>query len=126
MKRSSFLLLVAPVDRYTSLGCWKDKTNRAIKGYEGVLGIDGCYERAKSKHFDTFAVQSGGQCFTSPTASDTYRIYGPSKGCSSDGTGGTWSQEVYKIGIIIIVWSILLYANKYRKGFSKISYNVIY
>ena len=75
------------------------------------MGIDGCYERAKSKHFDTFAVQSGGQCYTSPTASDTYRIYGPSKGCSSDGTGGTWSQEVYKIGMIIIVWSISVYAN---------------
>ena len=75
------------------------------------MGIDGCYERAKSKHFDTFAVQSGGQCYTSPTASDTYRIYGPSKGCSSDGTGGTWSQEVYKIGMIIIVWSISVFTN---------------
>ena len=102
-QRFSFVLLIAPVARYTSLGCWKDKINRAITGYEGDLGIDGCFKRAKSKHFDTFAVQAGGQCFTSPTASDTYKIYGPSTDCSSDGTGGYWSQEVYKIGMTIII-----------------------
>ena len=100
---SLFALLIAPVPRYTSLGCWKDETNRAIKGYEGALGINGCYERSKSKHFDTFAVQNGRNCFTSPTASDTYKIYGPSTDCSSDGTGGYWSQEVYKIGMTIII-----------------------
>jgi hypothetical protein len=47
---------------------------------------------------DVFAVQYGGQCFTTATAGKTYNKYGPSNGCSSSGTGGTWCQEVYKIG----------------------------
>ena len=83
---------------FTSLGCWKDKTARAIDGFEGKLGIQGCFERANALGNVVFAVQHGGQCFTTATASLTYNKYGSSNGCSDAGTGGTWCQEVYKIG----------------------------
>ena len=87
--------------RYTSLGCWNDRPDRAISG--GLvpnLSIDKCYERAKSQHNGIFAVQAGSQCFTSSNASKTYHKYGRSQQCSSTGTGGPWCQEVYKIGML--------------------------
>ena len=83
---------------FVSLDCWKDEEARAIDGDEGFLGIEGCFERAKTLGNDVFAVQSGGECFTTATAGQTYNQYGPSNGCSKAGTGGTWCQEVYKIG----------------------------
>ena len=85
---------------YNSLGCWKDASARAIDGYKGVLGVQGCYEEAKSLGYTVFGVQYGGQCFTTATADDTYTKYGAGKGCSSAGTGGTWLNEVYRISMI--------------------------
>ena len=84
---------------YRSLGCWKDSLNtRAIDGYQGALGVQGCFEKALSKRYNVFGVQYGGECYTSATAEDTYKIHGPSTGCSNDGAGGFYAQEVYKIG----------------------------
>lgn len=85
--------------QYVSLGCWGDAKKRAIDGYEGFLGVQGCYERAISKGFEVFGVQFGGQCFTSATAKYTYNKYGHSNECQRDGRGGIWTNEIYKIGI---------------------------
>ena len=80
------------------MGCWKDSSQRAIDEYHAeVTGIQGCYEKAKSLGYEIFAVQNGGQCFTSATAGDTYKKYGASTDCKDDGTGGSFCQEVYKI-----------------------------
>ncbi len=85
----------------TSLGCWKDEmSTRAIDGYAGELGVQGCFERAHSLGNNVFAVQYGGECYTTPTAEDTYKKYRPSEGCAAHGTGGSYAQEVYKIGNI--------------------------
>ena len=43
-----------------------------------------------------FAVQYGGECFTDIDAHRTYQMYGRSKDCASDGTGGPWAQNVYQ------------------------------
>ena len=84
---------------YQSLGCWKDLLNaRAIDGYQGALGVHGCFEKALAKRYNVFGVQYGGECYTSATAEDTYKIHGPSTGCSNNGDGGFYAQEVYKIG----------------------------
>ena len=91
---------------FTSLGCWKDVSSaRAIDGNEGRFGgkgskvaIQECFERAKDLGHDVFAVQDGNECFTTPTAEETYKIYGTSNGCSASGTGGHNCQDVYKIG----------------------------
>ena len=48
-----------------------------------------------------FAIQNGGECWTTATAGDTYKKYGTCK-CAADGTGGPFCQEVYKIGTPII------------------------
>ena len=97
--RGKLLKIYYFVDKlYSSLGCWEDSKIRAINGFEGALGIQGCYERAVAKGYNVFAVQSGGDCFTTSTAENTYNIYGPSTMCSNDGTGGFLCQEVYKIG----------------------------
>ncbi|XP_035694513.1 uncharacterized protein LOC118428529, partial [Branchiostoma floridae] len=92
---------------YMSLGCWKDKSSRAIgqledsrlsgdyKSRPNALGK--CYEVAKDRGFMVFGVQNGGQCFGTPIAGGTYRKYGPSTGCAGDGEGGGWANNVYRI-----------------------------
>ena len=87
---------------FTSLGCWKDNRARAIDGYEGTIGIQGCFERAKALGNDVFAIQHGGECYTTATAGETYNKYGASNACSASGTGGIWANEVYKIGKMYI------------------------
>ena len=44
-----------------------------------------------------FALQDGGWCASSPTAEDTYKKYGESQECLSDGEGGDRANQVYKI-----------------------------
>ena len=94
---------------YKSLGCWKDTSDRAILTLEGSSSIlDGsygsrtyaiqkCYEAASSLGYDVFAIQDGGDCFSSATARDTYKKHGPSTSCRDDGKGGPWANEVYEI-----------------------------
>ena len=81
----------------TSLGCWKDYTDRAISnGYHGYLGIKGCLERAKMLGYQVFAIHYGGECFTSSDAADTYNKYGSCDICQA-GKGGIWCLDVYQI-----------------------------
>ena len=90
----SALLIVLPI---TSLGCWKDYTDRAIaNGFHGALGIKGCFERAKLLGYQVFAVQYGGECYTSSEAAETYNKYGSCDICEG-GAGGIWCQDVYQI-----------------------------
>ena len=42
-----------------------------------------------------FAVQDGGWCASSATATETYDKYGKSTDCKPDGVGGPWANEVY-------------------------------
>ena len=92
---------------YISLGCWKDKPIRAIDGFEGVLGVYGCFKRTAAKGFNVFGVQFGGECYTTPMAESTYNIYGLSTECSDAGTGGRWCLEVYKIGLFFRFESVV-------------------
>ena len=46
-----------------------------------------------------FAIQDGGQCFSSETAHQTYDKYGTSTECLPDGEGGPMANQVYKIKI---------------------------
>ena len=95
---------------YTSLGCWKDKSIRAIGTLEGSSSfLDGtnyhsredaiqkCYQAAKSLGYHVFAVQDGGWCASSATAKSTYKKYGASTACNADGKGGPWANDVYEI-----------------------------
>ncbi|CAH1257629.1 MUC5AC [Branchiostoma lanceolatum] len=95
---------------YKSLGCWIDTADRAIDTLEGTdhlldqfnyhkrpNAIHRCYQVALSRGFTVFAVQNGGQCFSSKTAQDTYWKYGRSLSCGYDGKGGPWSNQVYQI-----------------------------
>ena len=84
------------------MGCWVDAVDRAVPGSQGMLYVNesyisGCFERAKSLGFDIFAVQYGGECFTSKGARETYNKHGPSSACV-DGGGGWWANSVYEIG----------------------------
>ncbi|XP_035699356.1 uncharacterized protein LOC118431996 [Branchiostoma floridae] len=92
-----------------SLGCWRDTADRAIPTMEGSdARLDGSYQArqdainkcsklAKARGFNFFAVQNGGWCASSATAGQTYRKYGPSTSCKTDGEGGPWGNQVYQI-----------------------------
>ena len=108
------ITLIPSNTEYTSLGCWKDNSNRAISTLEGLSTVlDGgyliredavqkCYQAAKSLGYDVFAVQHGGWCASSATAKSTYRKYGVSTACMSDGEGGDWANHVYgSIGVYL-------------------------
>ena len=93
---------------YTSVGCWRDTGNRAIATLEGkdsrLVGpyqrrkdsIEKCYEAAKAKGYQYFAVQNGGWCASSANAESTYKKYGSSGACRN-GKGGGWANDVYMI-----------------------------
>ena len=92
-------------DEPMSLGCWKDTYNRAISGgirmtTNNPRPIEDCQKFAASRGYKVFAVQYGRECFTSLDAHQTYKKYGRSTACSTDGRGGDWAQNVYQISCI--------------------------
>jgi len=94
---------------YVSIGCYKDTGSRAIAILEGKDSIlDGSYPHrvnpiakcavaAMRRGYNMFAVQNGGQCFSSFTAHWTFNKYGKSTACRNGGEGGLWANEVYFI-----------------------------
>jgi len=87
---------------FTDMGCWNDTPDRAISGgYVGTPGTDSyntsrCYDLAKSRGHNIFAVQAGFACFTGLDMRDNYKKYGAAPGACSVG-GGSWVNHVYKI-----------------------------
>ena len=93
---------------YKSLGCWKDKSNRALPSLEGKdarlkgnpasrdFAIDLCYRSAKARGFHVFAVQNGA-CY-GMRGSKRYQKYGNTSTSCKNGKGGSWSNDVYQIG----------------------------
>ena len=95
-------------DYTTSLGCWKDTNrDRAVPTLEGedsrLTGnyhqranpLDLCYEVAKSKGFNIFAVQDGAWC-AGAAGGEGYKKYGTATNCV-DGKGGVLANDVYRI-----------------------------
>ena len=94
---------------YDEVGCYKDTGSRAIPTLEGKDSIlDGSYSSrtnpiakcavaAMRAGYSMFAVQDGGWCASSATASQTYYKYGKSTACKDDGEGGPWASQVYFI-----------------------------
>ncbi|XP_077978220.1 uncharacterized protein LOC144433736 [Glandiceps talaboti] len=97
------------VINYVSIGCWKDKRKRAMEILEDTDdtlsdnyrkrddAIRKCAQVAASRGFLVFGVQHGGQCFSGPEAQSTYRKYGSSDRCRSNGKGGSWANQMYEI-----------------------------
>ena len=59
--------------------------------------IEKCYQAAKKRGFQVFAVQNGGWCAASRLAAKTFDKYGKSSACKTDGEGGPWANQVYYI-----------------------------
>ena len=102
-------LLLSAVN-YEKLGCYLDKSDRAILSLEGTTAIldehyrnrdnpvEKCYKAALSNGYRVFALQDGGQCMGSPTAESDYKKYGESTACSG-GKGGPLANDVYQINL---------------------------
>jgi len=103
-------------ESYTRLGCWKDEVNtttgeRALPSLEGESelnrtldgyytrrqdAVEKCFRAALQKNFEVFAVQDGGQCFSSADAGSKYKQFGFSDKCTSM-KGGPMANDVYQI-----------------------------
>ena len=106
---STCSIIIISIDTYTSLGCWKDNSNRAIPTLEGKSSLlDGtfgsredaikkCFFASKAFGYNVFAVQAGGWCASSATAEATFKKYGKSSACNADGKGVSWASAVYQI-----------------------------
>ena len=91
------------------LGCWKDTGNRAIQPLDGKYPTlkDSYWTRADAYAkclavtmnlgYKVFSLQHGGWCASARDAEITYKKYGRSYVCKSDGKGGVWANQVYKI-----------------------------
>ena len=115
MKYISHIIFLNKIidDRYKLIGCFQDRHDRALDTLEGTIEllqdnyktrenpIRKCFLAAISKGFRMFAVQNGGQCFSSSNAEETYDKYGESFKCitygSKNGTGGPLANSVYQI-----------------------------
>ena len=94
---------------YETIGCFQDRSSRAIptlEGQDSILDgsyiaredpIEKCYQAAKKRGFHVFAVQNGGWCAASSSAAKTFDKYGKSSACKSDGEGGPGANQVYII-----------------------------
>ena len=95
--------------KYESLGCYRDKSFRAIPSLErsDVLledsysqrndAIRKCALAARVRGYQTFALQDGGMCVGSLDANETFGKYGRSQDCRNDGKGGPWANQVYNL-----------------------------
>jgi len=94
---------------YTDLGCWNDREDRAISGgYVGYPGTDAynpsrCYDLAKSRGHNIFAVQADFACFTGIEMRDNYKKYGGAPQGDCGASGGPWINRVYKISSTDVV-----------------------
>ena len=94
---------------HDAVGCYTDGENRTIRELEAKDAIlDGNYTDRENPiakcavatmraGYSMFAVQNGGWCAASATASQTYHKYGISTACNNDGEGGPWANQVYTI-----------------------------
>jgi len=94
---------------YLNFGCW-----RAVPGIRGIPSIEGtdprlrgyykaradaiqkCYEVARERNFEWFAVQDGGACYSSADAGAKVRSFGPSRLCRN-GKGGRKANDIYMV-----------------------------
>ena len=69
---------------------------------------------AKQRGNKMFALQDGGMCISSSTMHKTFQKYGRSSQCRSDGRGGNKANQVYVIGGIegMITLLFFIYKNK--------------
>ncbi|XP_077973745.1 uncharacterized protein LOC120347843 [Styela clava] len=93
-------------ENWHTLGCWVDfNTDRAISPMDfnfgdvydtGVDAIKNCAKYAFDQGYSVFAMQNGGECWTSANAETSYKKHGPSTHCQSDGLGGVLANQVYR------------------------------
>lgn len=98
--------------KYDSLGCYKHEVDSKMIVLEGkdpyVLdgnytlrtdAVDKCALAAMKRRHEVFAVHDGGQCLVGDSPyTPTFKKYGISQDCESDGKGGSGAIHVYFIG----------------------------
>ena len=83
---------------YKHLGCFNDKSERALPKYLGVVTtVVECYQLAKAKGYPAFGLQIPNICWSSSDALQTYGKYGANgTNCAgTNGLGGGWANDVY-------------------------------
>ena len=87
---------------YTYKGCYfdEDGSGRTLKnrlGTDKVSSIKECYNRAKEKGYDIFALQNGGECWADKQSESEFNKYGTSADDTCSEKGGNFRNKVYTI-----------------------------
>jgi hypothetical protein len=78
---------------FKRIGCYKDKTERAIPRFMGnVSSHEKCKEIALSNNSNIYGVQNNGQCFIGNDINNAMK-YGETGNCAA--LGGAWTNQVY-------------------------------
>jgi hypothetical protein len=88
------------IDGYEYKGCYKDKSDRALKNMIGNGDIDKCIRLAKNKGYDTVGLQFNNQCWAGNNGQNgnEYDKYGKqtdSSDCKLSKVGA-WTNIVYQ------------------------------
>ncbi|CAH1787038.1 unnamed protein product [Owenia fusiformis] len=65
--------------------------------YQRENAINKCFTAARNEGLEYFALQDNGKCFGAPFGDTSYEMYGESEACDSNGMGGQWANDVYRI-----------------------------
>jgi hypothetical protein len=88
---------------YSSLGCYKDTGNRALRimAPTDVHTIDSCYNYAKLNNNSIFGMQNGKECWLDSDPNRDYKMHGVAtcntKSGFPTGSGDAWLNEIYQI-----------------------------
>ena len=107
------------------IGCFKDTSTRAmpISLPSSNPLLQSCKQAAAFRGYTVFGIQNGVECWSGPSAANTYNKYGTSTKCLN-GVGGPWANDVYRVTIGKVVNSFISFKQTFLESCNsrKISY----
>eukprot|EP01084_Bolivina_argentea_P273814 466531_1 len=113
--KCTFLPTRAPtstvVTPYVYVGCFLDKTNRALEYWSqpqtNWANIDTCFDKCYTVYqYKYFALQAQGHCFCS-NSYDLATQYGTSGNCPQSKLGGDWANDLFRVNIETLYPSLM-------------------
>lgn len=82
-------------DGVAHIGCFADRSQRAMSVMLGRLPIERCAATARERQFRFVGMQAGSECWASNSLTDATRYGSSGRMCEPD--GGPWINSVYQV-----------------------------
>ncbi|XP_048586645.1 LOW QUALITY PROTEIN: polycystic kidney disease protein 1-like 2 [Nematostella vectensis] len=105
--------------KITHLGCYADTAQRALRYMLATFEIpsdsmvEDCAQKVAAAGYRYFGFQYNSQCFSDEEGGSRYFKYGKAYGCSQNGTGGKWAQNIYKLNTMYVNLTVDITAKRY-------------